>query len=163
MFILEELAKDVDMNQCSIYFQKDAGGKLCMTAPWDFDFGFGTYGDAVDVNNLICSRDNGNGNYWFRCLLKTDWFRTEVINRMNSLVSDGTFRTVISNVQKMGSFLTSAADKNNQQWNVYGNHYHSYVSWQVSANLRSYAEHINYLVNFASQRWDIILRCVRNY
>lgn len=82
---------------------------------------------------------------------------------MNSLVSDGTFRTVISNVQKMGSFLTSAADKNNQQWNVYGNHYHSYVSWQVSANLRSYAEHINYLVNFASQRWDIILRCVRNY
>ena len=38
MFILQELSKNPDAGCSSFYMQRDAGGKLCLTAPWDFDF-----------------------------------------------------------------------------------------------------------------------------
>ena len=150
MFILEELSKDVDVGAASFFIQKDIGGKLYFTAPWDFDFGYGTYGPAVNVSGFYS--ESGSSCEWFKALIKQPWFRKEVLARMQDLDDD--FAKVIDDVKAKGAELYIAGDRNATFWNMYGNHFHSYVSGNVSSDLYSYQEHIDYLVIWMTARWD---------
>ncbi len=150
MFILEELSKDVDVGCASFFIQKDVGGKLYFTAPWDFDFGYGTYGPATSIGGF--HSEGSSRCEWFKALMKHDWFRKEVLARMNDLDDD--FAKVIKDVKAKGEELYIAGDRNATFWNIYGNHYHAYVSGSVSSDLYSYQEHIDYLVIWMQARWD---------
>ena len=152
MYIIEELSKDVDVGAASCFLQKDAGGKLYFTAPWDFDFGFGTYGYAVTTGELLSS--GNRGCTWFSALVEQEWFRKEVYDRMTAL--DAAFEQTMKTVKSTGDFLEPAADKNALFWNMYGNHYHGYVSSNVSTKLHSYDEHVDYLISWSEERWEIM-------
>ncbi|MBO5745414.1 MAG: CotH kinase family protein, partial [Clostridia bacterium] len=150
MFILEELSKDVDVGAASFFIQKDIGGKLYFTAPWDFDFGYGTYGPAVSYTGFYS--ESGSSCEWFKALMKHNWFRQEVLARMVELDDD--FTQVIADVKAKGADLYIAGDRNATFWNMYGNHFHGYVSGSVSSDLRSYQEHIDFLTAWMEVRWD---------
>lgn len=152
MYIIEELAKDVDVGAASFFMQKSPGGKIYFTAPWDFDFGFGTYGDAVSYDGMISIGEKGCT--WYAALVEEEWFRKEVLNRMTELDDD--FKDTLAAVRNKANELESSADKNAVFWNMYGNKFHGYVSSSVSLELYSYDEHINFLINWASIRWDIM-------
>ena len=152
MYIIEELSKDVDVGAASCFLQKNTGGKLYFTAPWDFDFGFGTYGYAVTTGELLSS--GNRGCTWFSALVEEEWFRKEVYDRMTAL--DAAFEETMSTVRSTGEILEPAADKNALFWNMYGNHYHGYVSSNVSSRLHSYDEHVDYLVSWSEERWAIL-------
>ena len=162
MFIIEELSKDCDMGGASMYFYRDSGGKLCFTAPWDFDFGFGTYGPACSIYDL-CTGGGEHNNVWMERLLKTDWFRELLLARMDELKNSGVLENTLGKVLVQGSLLTPAADMNDQRWHVYGNGYHEYVSWDVSGALHSNEEQVNYLVAWIRNRWEVLYGCVEQY
>lgn len=84
MFILEELSKDCDAGRASFFVKKDPGGKLCCTAPWDFDFGFGTYGPAVSPYGFAC-QSGDNPCEWYASLVEQTWFREAVTARIKEL------------------------------------------------------------------------------
>ena len=158
MYILEELSKDVDAGRASFYLQKDVGGKLFFTAPWDFDFGFGTYGSAISNDGLI---SQGSQNCtWFASLITRGWFRTLVWERMAEL--DSSFNTMLAELDAKKTELGAAADKNAYFWNMYGRQYHGYVSAQVSTNLTTYTEHIDFLINWTTGRWSNLKKQLLN-
>lgn len=162
MFIIEELSKDCDMGGASMFFCRDSGGKLCFTAPWDFDFGFGTYGPACSIYDL-CTGGGEHNNVWMERLLKTDWFREILLARMDELKNSGILENALGKVRVQGSLLTEANDMNDARWHVYGNDYHEYVSWQTSGALQNNEDHVNYLVDWIRNRWEVLRGCVEMY
>ena len=159
MYIIEELSKDVDAGRASFYICKDAGGKIFFTAPWDFDFGYGTFGSATSTSGLV-SQGN-NCCTWYASLITRSWFRQAVLNRMNELASakDETLAALRDKADE----LRTGADRNAEFWNMYGRNYHGNVSGQVSSALHSYDEHIDFLVNWVNTRWTALYNVLQNY
>lgn len=156
MYIIEELSKDVDVGAASFFMQKSPGGKLYFTAPWDFDFGFGTYGVAVSTNDMVSRNDKGCT--WYAKLIEQEWFRTEVFNRMNGLDND--LKDTIDAVKEKGAELKASIDENAKFRNMYGNKFHGYVSSGVSSELNSYDEHIDFLVDWTEERWQVMKKII---
>ncbi|MBE6543513.1 MAG: hypothetical protein E7675_03865, partial [Ruminococcaceae bacterium] len=159
MYIIEELTKDVDVGAASFYMQKAPGGKIYFTAPWDFDFGFGTYGKAVNYEDMVSIGEEGCT--WYAELVEEEWFRKAVLARMKELDTD--FKATLDAVKSKGDELESSADKNAIFWNMYGHRYHSYVSSNVSSDLYTYDQHIDYLINWAELRWSVMVEFLNSY
>ncbi len=151
MFIIEEFSKDVDCGAASFYIQRNPGGKLYFTAPWDFDFGFGTYGPAVGWSSFVCETSSGR-NTWYNKLISEKWFCSEVLARMKQL--DPTIKKLYKDIRNKAEGMYSEADRNATFWDMYGNNFHVYVSGQVSSNLHSYAEHIDFILLWMEYRWE---------
>lgn len=150
MFICSEFSKDVDVNTASFFMYKEAGGKLCLTWPWDYDFGFGTYGEAISSSNLVT--DTSGGNQWFSKLIVQKWFAELVYNRMLEIETD--VYHLINKTVAVGYKLTDAAEKNDEKWWVFGFKYHDYVSSQASRELAFYEDHLYFLEFWMLKRWD---------
>lgn len=153
MFIIEEFSKDVDVGVASFFVQKNPGEKLFFTAPWDFDFGFGTYGPAVSYKGFFS--ESSSRCTWFKALITESWFRSEVEARMKELTPmvEETYTEIRSKAQE----IYIAADRNCTFWNLYGNHFHQYISSSVSSDLYSYDEHIDFLIEWMENRWQWML------
>ncbi len=150
MLIVEELSKDVDAGGASLFMQKDKGGKLYFTAPWDFDFGFGSHGPATYTHGFVCK--DGNGHVWFAALLKQNWFLRELKARMVAVTD--MIETTKKSLWAVGEMLTPASDHQDERWNIYGNHYHPYITGAVSEELNSYEEHVQFICDWIDQRWS---------
>lgn len=153
MFICSEFSKDVDVNTASFFMYKPSGGKLHLTAPWDYDFGFGTYGVATSMSGLVTSTESAN--QWFASLIQQKWFVQLVLDRMNEVEDD--IIKLTDEITGLGYSLTETANENASKWDLYANHYHSYVSWDVSSYLSDYEMHVQYLNNWMNWRWKLII------
>lgn len=154
MFILQELSKDVDGGGASIYWQKEKAGKLSFTAPWDYDFGFGSYGVAVKTENFVCETENGGNkpNLWLQSLLKQEWFLKRLHVRMQE--ADEMIQLAKRAIRMQAEILTPAADRNDRKWDIYGRHFQVYLHVQVTKELNSYQEHVDFLCDWIDKRWQ---------
>lgn len=152
MFILQEFSKNPDAGCSSFYMQRDAGGKLHLTAPWDFDFAMGTYSVAQITPELVADGAGVMSHPWFEFLVTQSWFMKLVLNRMEQITPlvEETWKYVKS----LQPILEPAADQNDRLWNVYGEKFSIYPSNQVSVKLKSYEEHVNFLISWTTERWD---------
>ena len=139
--------------------QRDVGGKLYFTAPWDFDFGFGTYGPATSNWGLVST--GSEGCPWYGELLLHEWFVEEVLARMKEL--DDVLTETLQAVRDKAKEIEGAADANAYFWNMYGRSFHAYVSSQVSRYLDSYEEHIDFLVDWTVERWENMKTHISEY
>ncbi|MBQ9151883.1 MAG: CotH kinase family protein [Clostridia bacterium] len=156
MFILQELSKNPDAGCSSFYMQRDAGGKLCLTAPWDFDFALGTYSVAQSTSGLMADGQDVMSHPWFEFLTTQPWFMSMVLERMEEI--EPLVQETIEEVKRMQAVLEEAADQNDERWNVYGEKFHVYPSDQVSVKLKSYEEHVDFLINWTEERWEKLLK-----
>lgn len=158
MFILQELSKNPDAGCSSFYMQRDAGGKLCLTAPWDFDFAMGTYSVAQITSGLMADGKDVMSHPWFEFLTTQPWFMSLVLARMKQIAP--CVDKTLEEIRSMMPVLREAADANDERWNVYGEKFSIYPADQVSVKLKSYEEHVEFLVNWVDTRWDKLLDAV---
>ena len=156
MFILQELSKNPDAGCSSFYMQRDAGGKLCLTAPWDFDFALGTYSVAKYTTGLMADGQDVMSHPWFEFLTTQPWFMKLVLARMKQI--EPLVEETLQDVKGMQALLETAADQNDERWNVYGEKFSVYPSDQVSVKLKSYEEHVDFLIDWTDERWDNLLK-----
>lgn len=152
MFILQELSKNPDAGCSSFYMQRDAGGKLCLTAPWDFDFAMGSYSVSQTTSGLVADGEGVMSHPWFEFLTTQPWFMSMVLERMEE-IEPLVGQTLLA-VKSMMPILEEAADQNHDRWNLYGVKFSVYPADQVSVNLHSYEEHVEFLVSWVEKRWD---------
>ena len=158
MFIVQELSKDVDGGGASIYWVKEKGGKLKFTAPWDYDFSMGSYGVSIKTTQFVCeiiATDLNTGNkpnLWLQSLAKQEWFLKRLYARMAEV--DEMVSFALRAVQMQGEVLTPAADRNDARWHIYGRKFQYYLHRQVSKDLNSYQDHIDFLCNWIEIRWN---------
>ena len=160
MFILQELSKNPDAGCSSFYMQRDTGGKLCLTAPWDFDFAMGTYSVSQTTSGLVADGEGVQSHPWFEFLTTQPWFMQIVLERMEEVAP--MVDKTLTEINRMMPILKPAADLNHARWNVYGVKFSIYPSDQVSVKLKSYEEHVNFLVSWVERRWDKLNREVEN-
>ena len=159
MFILQELSKNVDVGCASFYVQRSPGGKLCLTAPWDFDFAFGTYRDSVSYDGLIADGEGVASHPWFEFLATQPWFMRLVLERMEQV--EPMLRKTLEKLMQMIPKLKKAADQNDERWHIYGEKFSIYPSDQVSVDLESYPEHVEFLINWTQKRWKSLRKEVK--
>lgn len=124
LYILQEFALNVDAGWSSFFMVKDAGGKIRLTWPWDFDIGFGNdyrLGNAP-VEGLYAGNSAysswSNSNPWFYLLMQQQWFVDRVIARWNEVGKEMT-QTGIARIDLVyGSFGEDLA-YNYTIWNNY--------------------------------------------
>jgi len=141
-FILFEFSADVDQHQNSFFMQRDVGGLLYFTTPWDFDFALGN----ITVRGPEESFNTANGplgNMWFRAALRTDWFRPLVAARMVEV--DPIMRQVIREVEIMQDLLAEHSARNFRRWPVQG--------WSVP----NFPFRPDDYVGFMNRRWTFML------
>lgn len=153
LYIIEELSKDCDSGRASFYVCKDKGGKLFFTAPWDFDFGFGTYEQATVIPGRVSQGEECCT--WFASLISRKWFLDAVRERLAELQPK--IEKVISDVVEKAELIGDDIDRNAERWGMYGSNFHVYVSRLVSSDLKNLDEHVDFIVKWIRDRYDWLL------
>ena len=159
MFILQELSKNTDAGCSSFFVQRDVDGKLYLTAPWDFDFAFGSHRDSKSPLGLIADGKDAESHPWFEFLVTQPWFLSLVQARMAQVkpMLDG----VLQELALLCPRLEKAADQNDRRWGIYGKKFSTYIADQASVALESYTEHVEFLISWTQKRWIGLDRAVR--
>ena len=102
MFIIQDLAQNVDIGWSSFYFAFDASSsgehKLILEAPWDFDWAMGS--SFAFKEGLFCVDEDESGrdttladyvNPWMLLFANTDWFYDLVKARWQELKQTNAF------------------------------------------------------------------------
>lgn len=158
MFILQELSKNVDVGCSSFFVQRDAEGKLYLTAPWDFDFAFGSHRDSKSPLGLIADGKDADSHPWFEFLVTQPWFLSLVQTRMKQV--EPMLEEVLQALALLYPRLEKAADQNDRRWGIYGKKFSIYIADQASVELQSYTEHVDFLISWTQKRWKGLGRAV---
>ena len=105
--------------------------------------------------------NTSSGNQWFKRLLEKEWFVKLVLDRMKEL--EPVMEQLTDEVLSVGISLTATADENANKWDLWGNHYHGYVSGDVSSALYDYEMHLMYLNTWMNWRWQLIIYELEEY
>lgn len=153
MFLLEEFSKERDAGFASFYLIKEPGGKLRFSCPWDFDLSLGNDSMFRYPKGLVTESDRANP--WFAALLRQDWFRAEVGERLREIAPR--FDTLITDITAMGELLRDPAALDDKRWSIYGRR----LLWEpdmVCFALHNYDEHLSYLLTWMRDRADWLIR-----
>jgi hypothetical protein len=120
MFIIEELTKDVDVGAASNFWQKDKGGKLYFTAPWDFDLSIGNdeLVDNGDYRYIYVGKSGILGlthHEWYIKLYSCQWFLDLVKLRWSEL-SNTVIVDLIKEVEEKSKDLMPSLMSNYALW-----------------------------------------------
>jgi hypothetical protein len=157
MYILQEFVRNVDVGWSSFYMVKEAGGKLRLTWPWDFDLAFGNderLGDAP-FEGLYAGNDDynswSNSNPWFYRLMRRQWFVDLVIQRWNEIgkeITDAAIDRIDLLQEKWGD---SVLKTNFDVWPILGTSF--YPTPSSIARLKNYNSVIHQLRRWIQNRY----------
>ena len=168
MYILEEFTKDRDVGFSSLYFYKEAGGKLVFGYPWDFDLSLGNDSGedrAMEINSPKIDYKGAEDlmaaalNRWFGALMGYDWFVELVTARFFEL--EGAFNALYKEVEQLGYSLNDEAERNYARWKVMGKKQLFEPMKVVLIN--TYEGQVEYLVTWMKERHDWLEEYFKNY
>ncbi|HPJ86206.1 MAG TPA: CotH kinase family protein, partial [Bacillota bacterium] len=151
-FIIEEVMKNVDSGYSSVYFYKDAGGKLKMGPIWDFDLSSGNYGHLESAlrgpEGWYTSRQDKN--IFFYYLMQYSTFRSHLKARWNEL-----YETVIlplpDKIYETSDSIMLSRYQNFEMWDVIGVDTSWYIAPEIHA-IDTYEGQLWFLYDFLTQR-----------
>ena len=119
MYILNELAKDLDFDWSSIYLSvnmtSEGNKKITFEAPWDFDSCFG----IIERENCSATNDmyaKNDENPWIRLVRDQDWFWTMVYEKWAEMKEYNLFENLISFIELQSETYKNYYIKNYQKW-----------------------------------------------
>lgn len=140
-YIIYELFKNPDTNYSSLYFYKDAGGKLVCGPVWDFDMSIGNVnhkGNGVfESTETLWSKENCP---WFNALLNHEEFVALVGEKLLK------YSTVIrETLARKYDYIYAHADaykKNFEKWDVIGKN--TWTNPPYIVEIETWEEHVEY-------------------
>ena len=119
VYILNEIAKDLDVDWSSFYLSlnmtAEGNKKLTFEAPWDFDSSFGL------VSRDNCASTTGlyaatNANPWFQLVTSQDWFWEMVYEKWSEMKEHGVLENVFELIRLEKETYKNYYIKNYQKW-----------------------------------------------
>ncbi len=120
-YIINEIAKDLDVDWSSFYLSLDMTGegskKLTFEAPWDFDSSFGlTHKDNCAPTEGLYAATNANP--WFQLVANQSWFWEMVCEKWAELKKYGVFDNVITLLEAEKTTYKEYYIRNYERWSV---------------------------------------------
>lgn len=127
MFIIQDIAQNVDIGWSSFYFAFDASStgshKLIFEAPWDFDWAMGSSYAFKEghfcVDQDTSGRDTTLKDYvnpWMLLFANTDWFYDEVAARWRQLKETTAFNDLYEAIDVLTNKYSSSFAKEFALW-----------------------------------------------
>ena len=119
VYILNEIAKDLDVDWSSFYLSlnmtTEGNKKLTFEAPWDFDSSFGL------VSRDNCASSTGlyaatNANPWFQLVVKQDWFWEMVYQKWAEMKDNGVLENALKLISLEKETYKDYYIKNYTRW-----------------------------------------------
>ncbi len=137
MYILEEFVMDIDVGQGSFFlYIKEGDETVYLGPPWDFDRSAGSTWESVDYEQIFAAGDVTETrdaiNYWFRDLMKQEWFQERVKERWNEIKD--VFLIGLEEVQGVEESYRGLFQENYEMWTAssgqsYESYYEEYYQW----------------------------------
>jgi hypothetical protein len=155
IYIVNEIAKNVDVGWSSFYLFKRAGKKIQFGPPWDFDLALGNancvkgFDSWAGISPYHVLNINANSNPWFCYALGNKWFRDLVQQRWAALKDK---------ISKLPKTVTTEAEtnyksycRNFEKWNnILGKQV--YIEPKQIVALKSFKDHYTYLSDWLDKR-----------
>lgn len=158
-YIIFDLFKNPDVNYSSVYYYKDAGGKLVSAPIWDFDMAIGNVTHKEGNTGWQIFSDTTRlwtkeRNYWFNQLLQYKEF-AELVGQELKENADNLRASIAADL----AYARAHADaykKNFEKWNLIGNTSASEAmgAWSVPADFKAFEtweEHLDYIANYLEE------------
>lgn len=154
-YIVYELFKNPDTNYSSVYFYKDAGGKLVCGPLWDFDMSVGNVnhkGNGVfESTKTLWSKDQ---NPWFNALINNhEEFRALIAEQLlayDDIIRDTLERRYIEVYQHADAYK-----KNFEKWDVIGKN--TWTNPPYIVKIKTWEEHVEYTRAYLLDSLDYLI------
>ena len=160
-YIIFDLFKNPDTNYSSVYYYKDANGKLVADPIWDFDMAIGNVTHKEGNTGWEIFSDTtrlwtAERNNWCKQLLQFPEFKALVGAEL--VANEANIKASIANDLAYARAHADAYKKNFEKWNLIGNVNASQASgnWSVPEQFRKYAtweEHLAYIENYLNESY----------
>lgn len=142
----------------SVYFLKQAGGKLQMGPIWDFDLGLGNMSRDKDNYEIwILPGSDEEDAYikinWFNYLYYNEDFSRKFEARWNE-IKDKLLEDTLAYIDELYEKVKPSAKYNFEVWDILGKKVAYEPSYTNKYN--TYEKQINYLKNYLKSRWEWI-------
>lgn len=163
VYIVEEFMKNLDAGWDSFYFTRRSGGKLIFGPIWDFDLSAGNANadngspiydqlpraDSLYVGNPLAT--DRQSNPWLIALMKQAWFQELVKARWQEV--SPSMHTLPELIRSTADYYAPSMLRNFERWKIFNGKRISRES-DIVLTLDSYAEQIEFLANWISERAD---------
>ena len=149
-YIIQELSKNIDADLFkSLFLVKRKGGKMEFYHVWDFDLAFGNC-NYLNAHEAVSTGPEGwychiFNDPWFTAQLKTKW--TTIYPQLKSLPEE---------IKSISRQIYGSAGRNFSRWQTLDRYVWPNVVW-----LGSYDKEVDYLLDFYSQRLEILVSGAR--
>lgn len=147
-YIIFDLFKNPDTNYSSLYFYKDAGGKLYCGPVWDFDMAIGNV--SHKGNGVFEKTDTlwtAQQCPWFKGLVQFNEFKSLVGKELAE--NKDNIEAAIADTIAYARAHADAYKKNFTKWNILGKQTWSNPSYLVSKT--TWEEHVIYVENYLAE------------
>lgn len=147
-YIIYDLFKNPDTNYSSLYFYKDAGGKLICGPLWDFDMSVGNVshkgGGVFESTDTLWSKKECP---WFNALLNHEEFVSLVGEELKERAP--IIRDTLARKYEEILLHADAYKKNFERWDVLGKQVWSSPHYLIE--IKTWEEHIEYIKNYLEE------------
>ncbi len=161
LFLVNEVAKNIDGYRISTFFHKDKdskGGKIKAGPPWDYDITYGN-GNYCEGNspfgfsyrfNYTCPNDFWQVPFWWEKMLSDSAFVRELGQEYGFQRKFGALQDdrINKHIDTLSSLLQEPIARNFQKWPILG----IYVWPQPTPYASTWQQEVNELRNFLVQR-----------
>ena len=149
-FIMQEIFKNIDCNQESIYMYKEEGSKLKMGPIWDFDLSAGN--DVQDPNAVKTDgwfSFQSYKNKWIYNLMKDPKVANRFVERWHKKYED--ILEMVDSVYEIYDFIVDSAYRNFEVDDVIGKE-KTWYTVDAVYNIKTYEGQVDYLYNWLVSR-----------
>ncbi len=157
-FLVNELAKNVDVYTFSTYFYKDRdshGGRLTIGPVWDFNLGFGNvnYFEGEKTTGWLLGRKiavHDRIPFWLENLFQSSDIQNKIRTRWHELKqAELSLQNIHQIIEEWAELLDEAQQRNFQRWPILG----EYI-WPNYYIGDTFTDEIQYLKSWIRDRWQ---------
>lgn len=170
MFVLQEFARDNDVDWSSFFFSFDMSAtgnkKLTFEAPWDFDNGFGMKMGFEEGEGFACANNDTTMrglNPWLALGYQADWFMELAAEKWESLIDKGLSERMNGLIDVVTEKYESYFATNYEKWDNLSEAMDPIMNPAIVGQYKTHADAAAYLKGWVNKRIAWLNRAFGKY
>ena len=161
MFVLQEFARDNDVDWSSFFFSFDMSAtgnkKLTFEAPWDFDNGFGMKEGFEEATGFASANNDTTMrglNPWLALCYQSDWFMRLAADKWFELIGKGLIDRMNALIDVVTEEYATYFARNYERWDNLNKVVDYIMNSDIVSKYKTHADAAAYLKGWLNKRID---------